>query len=416
MRALRRQPAADVVVAAAVFIVAALFIRGGLLSSARFGDVALYAADAQRILDGDVPYRDFFFEYPPGSLAVFIAPAVVSMAHYTVLFKALMAVLGVALLVVVGRLSAEVEQDRRRRVLALTAVAIAPVLIGPLLMDEYDLWPTLTTALALFAFMRGKSRVGAGLLGLGAATKIFPAAILPAALVWVYRRSGLRAALQCLAVAVLVAAATYAVFVVLAPGGVWFSIDVHLRRGLQKESLGSSVLFALDQLGLYKARIIESNPSWTELTGTAGDALALVSSLCQVAVSLTVAALVVRRRPEPRTLFYAAAVALAGFVAFGKVFSPQYVIWLVPLVAIAGGLIENVLLGIALVLTQLWFLRIVTPFDLDSGVWLVVLRNLLVLAVFLLLARRLVRVEPTDHAPTPRRARRAPDSAREAPT
>jgi hypothetical protein len=416
MTALRRHCTLDVVVAAMVFVVACLFVRGGLLSSERFGDVGLYATDAHRMLNGDVPYRDFFFEYPPGSLAVFIAPAIVSLAHYTLLFKVLMTILGVAVLLVVGRLSSEVEQDRRRRLLALTAIALAPVLVGPLLMAEYDLWPTLTTVVALFAFMRGKNRVGAGLLGLGAATKIFPAAILPAALVWVYRRSGRRAALQCLAVAVAVAAATYAVFVVLAPGGVWFSIDVHLRRGLQKESLGSSVLFALDQLGLYKARIIESNPSWTELTGAAGDTLSTVSSLCQVAVSLGVAALLVRRRPEPRTLLYAAAAALAGFVAFGKVFSPQYVIWLVPLVALAGGLVENVLLGVALVLTQLWFLRIVTPFDLDSAVWLVVLRNVLVLGVFLLLARRLLRVEPIDRSPAPRTAPRAPDSVREAPT
>jgi hypothetical protein len=413
---LRRHCRADVLVAVAVFVVASLVIHGGLLSSERFGDVGLYATDAQRILDGDVPYRDFFFEYPPGSLAVFMVPAVISIAHYTLLFKLLMALLGVAGVVLVGRLSTELEQDRRRRLLALAAVAISPVLIGPLFVDEYDLWPTLTTAAALLAFMRGRSRVGGGLLGLGAATKIFPAAILPAALIWVYRRSGRRAALQCLAAAVLVAAATYAVFVVLAPGGVWFSIDVHLRRGLQKESLGSSILFALDQLGLYKARIDESNPSWTELTGTAGDTLATIGSLCQVAVALAVAALVLRRRPDSRTLLYAAAVAVAGFVAFGKVFSPQYLIWLVPLVALAGGLIENALLGIALVLTQLWFLRVVTPFDLDSGVWLVVLRNLLVLAVFLLLARRLVRVSPTDHAPAPRTAQRAGDSAREAPT
>ena len=43
------------------------------------------------------------------------------------------------------------------------------------------------------------------------------------------------------------------------PGRVWAGIDIHLRRGLQKESLGSAILFALDQFGAYKAHIDESD-------------------------------------------------------------------------------------------------------------------------------------------------------------
>ncbi len=228
----------DLLIAASAvcFLVACALIRGGLLRSERFGDVGLYADDAHRMLHGEIPYRDFFVEYPPGSLVVFILPALVSTAHYTTVFKALMAVCGAATIVLIGRAAWAVGHSYRRTAAILTLFALAPVAVGPLLLDEFDLWPALVTVAGLVLLLRGREQAGCGLLGFGVATKVFPAAILPAAIVWIYRRSGRRAALRALAVAIVVAAATYVVFVALGPGGVWYSIEVQARRGLQKRT------------------------------------------------------------------------------------------------------------------------------------------------------------------------------------
>jgi hypothetical protein len=52
------------------------------------------------------------------------------------------------------------------------------------------------------------------------------------------------------------------------------------------------------------------------------------------------------------------AAAVVALVAFGKVFSPQYMIWLIPFVVLVGGLrgvAGSALLYAALVLTQTWF-------------------------------------------------------------
>jgi hypothetical protein len=77
-----------------------------------------------------------------------------------------------------------------------------------------------------------------------------------------------------------------------------------------------------------------------------------------------------------------------GFVAFGKVLSPQFMVWLVPLVALVAGrrgLLAGALLGIALWLTLYWFPGRYWEFvdNLRPGLTtIVLLRDLLLVAVF----------------------------------
>jgi len=44
-------------------------------------DVPLYQSFGDRMTDGEVPYRDFRVEYPPGALPAFLIPSVVSRAN-----------------------------------------------------------------------------------------------------------------------------------------------------------------------------------------------------------------------------------------------------------------------------------------------------------------------------------------------
>jgi hypothetical protein len=85
-----------------------------------------------------------------------------------------------------------------------------------------------------------------------------------------------------------------------------------------------------------------------------------------------------------------AAAAVCAFVAFGKVLSPQFLLWLVPLVPLVAGrrgLAAASLLTAALVLTQVWFPQrywdYAGPFHLA---WVVLLRDLVLVALVVVLA------------------------------
>jgi hypothetical protein len=91
----------------------------------------------------------------------------------------------------------------------------------------------------------------------------------------------------------------------------------------------------------------------------------------------------------------ASAASVAAFVAFGKVLSPQFLIWLLPLVpAVAGasGLAASAVLLASLVTTQLWFpFRYWDVVALEPVGWLVLVRDLLLVALYVILLIALSR-------------------------
>ncbi len=112
-----------------------------------------------------------------------------------------------------------------------------------------------------------------------------------------------------------------------------------------------------------------------------------------VAGVLLVAWLYLRRRREP---LLAAAAAVVAFVAFGKVFSPQYVDWLVPLVPAAGAVASAVLL-VVLGLTHVVFNRFHASGEVHKHAltWWVLARDVLVVALYGILVARLARRPPS---------------------
>jgi hypothetical protein len=155
----------------------------------------------------------------------------------------------------------------------------------------------------------------------------------------------------------MVEAAIFLPFAINSPGGLRASFHAQIARPLQLESLGGSVLVALHHLFGTKLHVVTTYGS-QNLTGTGAHAAEVVTSVAGVLAVLTVWVLYARQPADGERLVAHAAAAVAAVLAFGKVFSPQFVIWLVPLVPLVRGrrgVAAGGLLASALVLTQLWF-------------------------------------------------------------
>jgi uncharacterized membrane protein len=368
------------------FLVCCLVTRGGLLDHHRYGDVGIYGHYAHEMTSGHWPYRDFYDVYPPFAQPLFFVVRLLP-GPFATSFKWTMAVCGAAALVL---LVLAIRASLARRAVAVAVMAISPLIVGPVFLNTFDLFPALLTIAAVLAFLHGRERTTYVLLALAVATKVFALVLLPIVLIESWEHGGRDAVRRAIAWFGGVLVLVHLPFAVMGPGGLRFSYWVQLRRGLEIESLAGGVLLVLDRLGLHSVTLRDTAAGSRDAAGTLPDALAVVSSLVLVSAALYVAWLYLRGH---RDRVLACAAAVTAFVAFNKVLSPQYLAWLVPLVPAAGLLASGVLV-VALVLTRAEWNRFVSPHGSvhhwgEVLSWWILARDLVLVALFALLVLKL---------------------------
>jgi hypothetical protein len=382
--------------AAAVLLAISFFLLAHWLEKGQLSDVGGYHERATLIRAGQLPYRDFPFEYPPAALAPMLLAAYLPWS-YTTSFTVLMWVCGVGCIGVAAWALRTADADAKRTWGALLAIGVSPLVLGSLFDTRFDLWPALLAIAAVAAAARERPLLSGGLLGLGFAAKLWPAVLLPILAVHLWRRRGRNAGLAVLATFVVVAAACFLPFAVLAPDGLHAMFSDQLNRPLQVESLGAAVLMAAEHLGLRHLQTVDSHGGQA-LSGRGAGLAADLSTVLEIVAVVAVWVLyALRRRIDTESLLVAAATAVTALVAFDKVLSPQYLIWLVPFVFLVRGgrgILAGALLLLALGLTQAWFPWQYWRLALDHASpwsWYLLARDLALVAVAVLLILGLSR-------------------------
>jgi hypothetical protein len=363
------------------------------------GDIKHYFRYAQQTFDGQVPYRDFTLEYPPGALPAFLGPGPADHGYFN-RFRVLMLALGAAavvLLVVALFLAGASAVDLAAGALV---VATLPLTLAPgLVFERFDLWPAFLALLAVVCLLSGRRALGLAALSIGAVAKLYPLALLPLA---VLTRRGRAHVRRDLAVFVGVALAIVLPFALVAPRGVAHVGWLLVRRPLHIESLGGSILLAAHRLGVYKPTIYLSFAGSWDLAGPAAKAVAVVSSLAEAAALAAVWLFFARGPRTPRDLLLAVAAAVAGFVAFGKVFSPQYVVWVAAAAPLALGRMRPIALTATVGAALLTRYMYTDGYDelLQAGrvSWVMLARNVVLVALFCSLVLELAARSRLDRA------------------
>jgi len=383
------RPSPEALVASVVFVLSAVAIT---VTWERLGDavtdIALYQTYGERLAGGLVPYRDFGFEYPPGALPAIVLPALVTgtVHAYRIAFVAELALVGVVAVLLLDAVLRRLELPRRERILSLAVVALAPLLLGGVILTRFDLVPAALVLAALALAVAGRRRAAALVVGVGAAVKLYPAILLPPLAIDAWRRGGRRELAIVLGLAVAPVALAYIAFFALAPDGVLDSLGRQIGRPLQIESVGAGLLLALHQafgMGL----------GWTSgsgsqnLTGTGAGVLAALQGVVQIVAVVLVWVAYARGPSTAERLVRYGAASVVAFVALSKVLSPQFLVWLVLLVPLVGGPRRRTALAltaVACALTAVWFPArywdLVRDFD-PLVSWLVLLRGLVLLGL-----------------------------------
>jgi len=189
--------------------------------------------------------------------------------------------------------------------------AIAPTGIAALFIN-WDLWAIVTMLLSIYWFDRKRETLSAVTLAISIATKFFPIVLLlPIAIIFL-RRQDIRGAIRYIALTLSVFVAINIPFALTTPQGWWRFYELNLER---KADWGS-LWYALSVLGLDLAAI---------------NYLSILTLLIVITAVSIFLLQVERTLPLSESALY----IFIGVMAVSKVYSPQFVLWLAPLVILA---------------------------------------------------------------------------------
>ena len=308
----------DLVTIAVVMGGVAVAVGVALARGLRFTDVDVYHREALAFWAGG---HRLPTEYPILAMAPFSLTLPPAGIDYAWAFA-----FGMASLFLVGWIAVARMAGRRAGV-----AYVVYLLVGGfgVILSRYDLVPALVTVAAIAAAERKRWPIAYVLLGLGVLMKIYPGVLLPVFLIQQVRSgtSPSRAAMSALWFGLTVAAGALLSIALAGPG--WFDpVRFAIERPVQVESVPATVLSLASLLG-WPAAFDHTFNSFN-ITGPGDRAVSALFSALFVVGSLVV---LYRQATGRLTLRQACLASVCLLLATSKVISTQYLVWVLPLVA-----------------------------------------------------------------------------------
>jgi hypothetical protein len=304
-------------------------------------DIGVYFKSSQWAIGEGILYRDVFSEYPLLANLIFGAIRYVShVLHPLSVESQSFALVWVAVSWLLYLLTIYLVASKisvRSIWLWLTPAILYFALY------KFDIYPSLTTLIALLSIRDEKYRWGAFWLGITIALKGYALFLIPAYALFLFYKKGIREAvisfILCVAPFIL---GNLIVLAYAGVDGVLAPYQFHAVRGNNGESTYDAISFLLFNK-------LEINPR--------------LAQLLQVSSALLPLTLVPKTFDRLIDVFL---IALLGFISFSTFYSPQYCLWITPLVCFSTSHKIRVL---TILFSWLTFIYYPIGFDLKLKQW-----------------------------------------------
>jgi hypothetical protein len=272
-------------------------------------DMDGYFKSASWIIEGGRLYREVPSEYPLLANIIFAIARYLGNLLHPGFYGFCIVWMSLAWVVYLSAVNAVIT--RTTTLAALAWLAPAPIFFT---LYRFDIYPAAATLVSLFAIKRTAYLQGVAWLGLAIALKGYALFLLPAYVVFIFYRLGLAAAIKGGALAVSPLIVSLLVTLTFAGWqGMLAPFKFHVGRSLNDESTFDAINYVFGT-SVFSMGIVTRCIAWCLQIGFAFAAAAM----------------------RPRTfeaLVNALLLAALGYMSFSVFYSPQYVLWILPLVS-----------------------------------------------------------------------------------
>ena len=363
--------------------------------------------NAEQLLNGTLDK----LEYPPLVLVLIAIPRIfVSTPFaYGVGFIAEMFIFFVIGLLVISKLAKICGKDEKLTMLAYTVLML---IMLEFVVDRFDIVPAVLALAAVYCYLTKRYVLAFILLSMGTMIKLYPAVLFPIFIIPFAMKKEWMEILKGTGAFIAASLAVIIPVMILQPDLITSTIDYHAARPLQIESVASSLIYPFAMLGITKATIVgvENGFGSDDLIGGWADGAAAamlpLMIISIVAVYVIYAYMLHRIRDtgdgKDRLYLFANAILLSVmmFIMAGKVFSSQYLLWLIPPLIFVLMLSTDakwkrnvfILFAVILAVTQIQFGYNVgylgggTNID-DIGMMMILARNILMFVLLYFIVR-----------------------------
>jgi Predicted integral membrane protein len=278
------------------------------------------------------PYNDMNWEYPPLAYLFLTIPRLFASdpRGYQIAFIVMIAIFMIIGLYIVRQLSLKYEKNAK---IAMSLYTVTMVILIQFFFDRFDVIVAVFTLAAVYMYLEKRYTWAFLLLVIGLFVKLYPGLMFPVFLIPFLADKDVRGVLKHAGTFIAACVILIIPFMIWAPDTFLTFVSYHSDRGIQIESMVASLILFLEMLGLTSMQTV--NEYWSfGLSGGAADLLApLMMPLMILTVLVFCAAYYIYCRNVDADERYtspawASFLMLMIFVIFNKVFSAQYMVWI----------------------------------------------------------------------------------------
>ncbi|TLV03820.1 hypothetical protein [Dyadobacter luticola] len=302
-------------------------------------DLELYYRVAFNIIEGQIPYRDFPLEYPLFALIPIVIPEIFNhflegnLNQYTAFFAAQNILLGIGTGILVIKTSRFDSKSRSYR------FALIFILSLPIFLFRFDPFPAFLSSLAIF-FMSRKQIASGFVWLISVAVKLYTVIFFPILALYYYLSKQFISAFKQLAGMLLGSVLVSIALRWVGADNAFDFLSNHVQRGIHLESLAGGLILLLQSAGVGSVKIQHDFGAMHLQTAWSSPVLQFIKLLTPLLfVSLLgYIGLIFKREINVQgnialqTILIAFSTQLLLFIILNKVFSPQYLVWLLPFI------------------------------------------------------------------------------------